>query len=121
MNTIKRFVVAGGTLALLASAGACDNSKLTNLNSNPNAPEQVGPELLFPNGVTATVRLVRGGFEVVPQSIGSTWPQYLAEYQYPEISYYLFRPTTSDGWWSAWYSGPIEDIEQALRLSKAKN
>src|SRR5919202_3158951 len=119
MNTINRFLAAGGVLALLASAGACDNSKLTQLNVNPNAPEQVGPELLFPNGVTASVRLVRGGFEVVPQSIGSTWPQYLAEYQYPEISYYLFRPTTADAWWNAFYSGPLQDFEQGLRQAKA--
>jgi hypothetical protein len=118
MNTIKRMAAAYATLALLVSAGACDNGNLTDLNKNPNAPEQVGPELLFPNGASGAVDLVRTNLELVPQGIGSTWPQYLAEYQYPEISYYVFRPTTADGLWNAFYSGPLEDFEQALRQAK---
>src|SRR5919199_6639603 len=119
MSTLKRLTAAAGTLALLVSAGSCDNGKLTELNRNPNAPEQVGPELLFPNGASAAVDLVRTNLELVPQGIGSTWPQYLAEYQYPEISYYLFRPTTADGLWSAFYAGPLQDFEQSLRQVKA--
>jgi hypothetical protein len=119
MNTIKRFAAACGTLALLVSAGACDNGNLTDLNKNPNAPEAVGPELLFPNGVVRAVNLVRSSLELVPQGIGSTWPQYLAEYQYPEISYYVFRPTTADGQWNAFYSGPLQDFALGLRQAKA--
>jgi hypothetical protein len=118
MNTIKRFAATVGTLALLVSAGACDNSNLTELNTNPNAPEQVGPELLFPNGTSVAVDLVRTSLELVPQGIGSTWPQYLAEYQYPEISYYLFRPTTADGLWNAFYIGPLQDFAKALKQAK---
>jgi SusD/RagB-like outer membrane lipoprotein len=119
MNTIKRFAAAGGTLALLVSAGACDNGTLTELNRNPNAPELVGPELLFPNGTVRAVALVRSSLELVPQGIGSTWPQYLAEYQYPEISYYVFRPTTADAQWNAFYSGPLQDFALALRQATA--
>jgi hypothetical protein len=118
MNTIKRFAAAGGTLALLVSAGACDNGKLTDLNRNPNAPEQVSPELLFPQGTSVAVDLVRTSLELVPQGIGSTWPQYLAEYQYPEISYYVFRPTTADGLWNAFYTGPLQDFQQALKAAE---
>ena len=114
MNTIKRFAVAGGTVALLVSVAACDNGNLTDLNKNPNAPEEVGAELLFPSGVARSVGLVRSSLELVPQGIGSTWPQYLAEYQYPEISYYVFRPTTADGQWNAFYSGPLQDFAKAL-------
>jgi hypothetical protein len=121
MNTIKRIAAAGGTLALLVSVAACDNNKLTDLNRNPNAPELVGPELLFPNGTSIAVDLVRTSLELVPQGIGSTWPQYLAEYQYPEISYYLFRPTTADGLWNAFYTGPLEDFRKALVQAEAAN
>jgi hypothetical protein len=118
MNTIKRFAAASGTLALLVSAGACDNGKLTDLNRNPNAPEQVSPELLFPNGTSVAVDLVRTSLELVPQGIGSTWPQYLSEYQYPEISYYVFRPTTADGLWNAFYTGPLQDFRKALKAAE---
>jgi SusD/RagB-like outer membrane lipoprotein len=119
MNTIKRFAAAAGTLALLVSVGACDNGTLTELNKNPNAPEQVGPELLFPNGTTVAVDLVRTSLELVPQGIGSTWPQYLSEYQYPEISYYVFRPTTADGLWNSFYTGPLQDFRKALVAAEA--
>ena len=119
MKTIKRLGTAVGMLALLVSAGACDADKLTELNQNPNAPEQVGPELLFPQGASRAVDIVRTDMELVPQGIGSTWPQYLAEYQYPEISYYVFRPTTGDGLWTSFYAGPLQDFEGALRQAKA--
>src|ERR671914_2182426 len=107
MNTIKRIAAAAGALALVMSASACDNSNLTDLNRNPNAPEEVSPELLFPQGTAAAVDRVRTSLELVPQGIGSTWPQYVAEYQYPEISYYLFRSTTADADWNGFYSGPL--------------
>jgi SusD/RagB-like outer membrane lipoprotein len=122
MNTINRFAAAVGTLALLAGAGACDNSKLTDLNKNPNAPEQVGAELLFPSGTVRAVDLVRNvTMELIPQGMGSTWPQYIGEYQYPEISYYSFRPGTADGLWRAFYAEPLQDFAQALAQAKAAN
>jgi len=107
-------------LALLVSAGACDNSKLTDANKNPNAPENVSADLLFPTATISSVRLVRSGMEITPSTFVH-WPQYLAEYQYPEISYYQFRPTTADGWWNGWYSGPLEDYKQALRQATDAN
>ena len=119
MNTIKRIAAAAGALALVMSASACDNSNLTDLNRNPNAPEEVSPELLFPQGTSAAVDRVRTSLELVPQGIGSTWPQYVAEYQYPEISYYLFRSTTADADWNGFYSGPLQDFRAALTVAEA--
>lgn len=116
--TLKRHRLAGLGLALLASAAACDNSKLTDVNKNPNAPEQVGAEFLFPTAAVSSVTLARSSIEIVPSAF-STWPQYLAEYQYPEASYYQLRPTTADAYWLGYYSGPLQDLAQALRQAKA--
>jgi hypothetical protein len=99
---------------------ACDNGKLTEVNKNPNAPEQVSADLLFPTAAVSSVRAVRSTIEITPSTFAH-WPQYLAEYQYPEISYYQFRPTTADGWWSSFYTGPLEDLQQALRQTTAAN
>jgi hypothetical protein len=110
-------IVLCGT-ALLVSAGACNGDKLTDVNRNPNAPEQVGAQLLFPSGVVSSVGMARASLEIVPSAF-STWPQYLAEYQYPEASYYQFRPTTADAYWLGYYAGPLQDFEQALRQAKA--
>ena len=104
-------VVCG--LALMG-ASACDNSKLTSVNKNPNSPEQVSAALLFPTATISSVRIARATMEITPSAFVH-WPQYFAEYQYPEISFYQFRPTTADGWWNTWYTGPLEDYAQALR------
>src|SRR4051794_29825314 len=112
--TWHRQTVALCGLALLAGAGACKNDKLTDVNQNPNAPEKVSAALLFPSAAVASVRLARATIEITPSTFVH-WPQYLSEYQYPEISYYQFRPTTADGWWNAYYTGPLMDLEQALR------
>jgi hypothetical protein len=114
---IKKSLTVGLGVALLASA-ACSNDGLTDVNKNPNAPETVSPDLLFANGAVSAVRLVRSTIEITPSTFAH-WPQYLAEYQYPEISYYQFRPTTADGWWLNFYAGGVsggalEDFRQAL-------
>lgn len=107
-------------IAVLVGVTACDNSSLTNVNKNPNAPEAVSAALLFPTAAVSSVNLARSTLEITPSAFVH-WPQYAAEYQYAEISYYQFRPTTADGWWSAYYTGPIEDLEQALRQAKEQN
>lgn len=106
-------------LALAVGVSACDKG-LTDVNMNPNAPSEASPSLLFSTGAISTVRQVRSGMDLPPQGI-AFWSQQLAEYQYPEISYYQFRPTTSDGWWSGWYAGPLMDLDLALRGTIAAN
>lgn len=114
--TRHKFTAALCGVALLG-VSAC-NSGLTDVNKNPNAPEQVSPGLLFPTGTISSVRMVRASMEITPSAFVH-WPQYFAEYQYPEISYYQFRPTTADGWWNTWYTGPLEDLTVALRQAEA--
>ena len=119
MNKHKLPVASLGlAIAFAIAATACDNSKITDVNRNPNAPASVQPDLLFPAAAVASVLAIRSRIEITPSTFVH-WPQYLAEYQYPEISYYQFRPTTADGWWTAFYSGPLEDYRQALRQTIA--
>ncbi len=114
---LTRYALAVAGAALLGSAAACNNG-LTDINKNPNAPESVDPTLLFPSAVVSSVARARGDMEITP-SLGAHWPQYFAEYQYPEISYYQFRPTTADAWWSNWYAGPLQDLQSALGKATA--
>jgi hypothetical protein len=107
-------------LSLALGASACDNNKLTAVNKNPNAPEQVSASLLFPTAAVSSIRRIRSDLEITPSAFVH-WPQYAAEYQYPEISYYQFRPTTADGWFNAYYTGPLQDLAQALRQTTAAN
>ena len=105
---------------LAVSVSACNNDGLTKVNKNPNAPEQVSASLLFPTAAVSSIRRIRGDLEITPSAFVH-WPQYAAEYQYPEISYYQFRPTTADGWFNAYYTGPLQDLQQALRQTIAAN
>lgn len=118
MTWHKKTVTVLG-LALAVGVGACDKG-LTDVNINPNAPSSASPALLFGTASVATARQIRSGMDLPPQGI-AFWAQLMAEYQYPEISYYQFRPTTADGWWSGWYAGPLTDLEVARRATIEAN
>jgi len=115
---MRRGVIALAVCAMAVGAVACDNSKITDINKNPNAPERVATGLLFANGLTGAIGGVRGGFEIYNFAL---WPQHLAEYQYPAASYYDVGGTQADAYWNAFYIGPLQDLEQARRQAVAAN
>ena len=104
-----------GLLALTLSASACDKD-LTGLNENPNAPTDVDPEFLFPQGVTAVVNLVRGtGFDL---HLTSLWAQHYAKIQYVDEDWYQIRPQSIDAYWSAFYSGGLQDLTATIEKAE---
>jgi len=111
-------ILAITSVGIAVAAAACDNSNITDVNKNPNAPENVSASLLFPTAAISATRAIRSTIEITPSTFAH-WPQYLAEYQYPEISYYQFRPTSADAWWTAFYAGPLQDFSQALAQTTA--
>ena len=116
MNRYKKVTVAVAAVALMSATG-CDND-LTDINRNPNAPEQVGTGVLFAAGVSRAVLYARGTIEL---TFFSTWPQHIGEFQYPEASFYELRPTDADAYWNLFYTGPVQDFEQARRQAVAAN
>jgi hypothetical protein len=114
MNRYSK-VTAAAAVALLVSAAGCDEG-LTNVNRNPNAPELVGTGVLFSAGVTRAVTYARGTIELTHFS---TWPQHIGEFQYPEASFYELRPTDADFYWQTFYTGAVQDFDQARRQAIA--
>lgn len=98
---------AGLTLAL--SVSGCGD--LTSINVNPNAPTDVSPEYLFPQGVTALVGTLRG--TTFDMTMTSLWSQHYAKIQYVDEDWYDIRPGTIDAFWSNLYSGGLQDLKQA--------
>ena len=47
--TNRKLLKVGAGLAFAFTAAACNSDKLTNLNTNPNSPEDVPPGPLFTN------------------------------------------------------------------------
>lgn len=99
-------------LGALAGVAACNPDKLTNVNKNPNAPEYVAPELLFPNAQTAILGQLRGtSFQ---HGMEALWVQHYAEVQYPEADLYNPRGATIDALWANLYVGGLQDLRQAM-------
>ncbi|HEY0972322.1 MAG TPA: SusD/RagB family nutrient-binding outer membrane lipoprotein [Gemmatimonadales bacterium] len=109
---MTRLASAAAGIALALGTAACFDDGITGINDNPNAPTEVQPQFLFPQGTTAAVSLVRGsGFDL---TFTGLWSQYYAKVQYVDEDWYQIRPATIDAWWSAFYSGGLEDLQTAI-------
>ncbi|HEX6966482.1 MAG TPA: SusD/RagB family nutrient-binding outer membrane lipoprotein [Gemmatimonadaceae bacterium] len=109
---LKTMVCAAPVLVLALAASACDGG-FTGLNQNPNAPNQVTPQYLFPNGITNVVGTIRGGgFDL---TFTSLWAQQIAMDRFTDEDRYAMRPGNIDGWWSGFYAGGLEDFATILQ------
>lgn len=107
---------AAPVFALALLAAACDNG-LTGLNDNPNAPTQVSPQYLFPNGVTSTVQSIRGGgFDL---TFTSLWAQHIAMDRFTDEDRYSMRPGGIDGDWEDFYSEELQDFATIINGTDA--
>jgi hypothetical protein len=113
MKLIRSSSVAVAALALALSA--CDDG-LTDINENPNAPEDVGPELLFPQGTVSAVQTIRGsGWDL---HLTSLWAQHFAKIQYVDEDFYEIRPTSNENYWNTLYAGALQDLTDAERRAR---
>lgn len=102
----------GPALALGLLIGGCDNTKLTDLNANPNAPSHVTPQFLFPNAVTDVVSRARGGS--LDLTLTSLWAQHIAMDRFTDEDTYSIRPDNINGYWSGFYAGGLQDLATIL-------
>jgi hypothetical protein len=112
----KQFLMMSLVAApFVAGLTACDNDKLTNVNINPNQPEQVQSQQLFTNATLSAMQNLRGStFE---HGLGSLWVQHYAEIQYAEADVNIPRGSTVEGFWNVLYSGALQDYTQILNQS----
>lgn len=105
-------------LALALLASACDEG-LTDLNKNPNAPEEVSAELLFPQAIQSSVRQTLGsGYHLNHSGL---WIQHFAKIQYIDEDRYQIRPATNNTFWSTFYSGSLADLHQVIEKGEEAN
>jgi hypothetical protein len=109
---LKTLARAIPVLAFALLAIACDDG-FTGLNKSPNAPTEVTPQYLFPNGITNIVGTVRGGgFDL---TFTSLWAQQIGMDRFTDEDRYSMRPGNIDSWWSGFYSGGLEDFATILQ------
>ncbi|HWG34418.1 MAG TPA: SusD/RagB family nutrient-binding outer membrane lipoprotein [Gemmatimonadaceae bacterium] len=110
-------VTSALALALLASG--CDNSGLTGINKNPNAPGSVTPQFLFPTAITDVVGRARGGsFDL---TLTSLWAQHIAMDRFTDEDTYSIRPDNINGYWSGFYAGGLQDLATILAHTSQKD
>ena len=111
--------VAAG-FALLVSATACDNSKITQVNKNPNAPTTAPAAAVFTQAAVNTV----GGFLSggIMDLRGTEWTaQQLAEVQYPdEDRYSRLQASNTNGTFNAPYSNELENLRKVIGQGQAQ-
>ena len=107
---------AAAALALVGAlaAGACNNDKITELNRNPNAPEDAPAGAVFTNAViNAAGRMVGNGFDLRQMEF---LVQHLAEVQYPdEDRYARIRAADVGGTFTGPYASELEDLKQGMK------
>lgn len=109
---IKTRYLAFSLVGALALAG-CDNDSLTELNRNPNDPEDVPASTLFTSAARLTNARWGGGFSY---SIGGLLAQHLAQVQYPDQDRYArLGASDTQASFDGPYVGELEDLQKVIQ------
>lgn len=113
---IKTRYLALGFVGALTLAG-CDNDSLTELNRNPNSPEDVPASTLFTSAARLTNARWGGGYSY---SIGGLLAQHLAQVQYPDQDRYArLGASDTQGSFDGPYTGELEDLQKVIQKGLA--
>ena len=111
--TYNKLLKVGAGLAFAFTAAACNSDKLTNLNANPNSPEDVPAGPLFTNAArVASSRWLGSGYSLRQ----TEWlSQHLAEVQYNDEDRYLrLHAGDTEGSFNGAFSGELKDFTQII-------
>ena len=106
-NKIARVAVLVG---LVCAVSACDS--LTEINDNPNAPTDVGPQFLLPQAIQVPVQSAFGPGQMLQHF--SIWSQQFVQIQYPEEDVGEVRSSRMEGFWTGYFTGPLRDIQTVI-------
>ena len=109
--------LAAGLLLAAGAVGCTDD--FTEINTNPNAPTDVGVQYLLPAGIVDAVNDLLGtGWD---RGVASVWVQHYARLQYGSVDRYEISATFSDGYWAGLYTGALVDFDGIVEKASALN
>src|ERR1700674_1082533 len=115
----KKLLTVGSGLAVALSIAACNTDNLTNLNKNPNSPEDVPAPVLFTAGSVDAVNRWLGGYDL---RAASFVVQHQAEVQYPdEDRYTRITGGSTAGYFDNPYITHLEDLTKVIAKGEAAN
>jgi hypothetical protein len=116
--TYKSLWRVGAGVVLAAAAYACNNDNITNLNKNPNSPEDVPPGPLFTDASRVEIsRWFGGAYDLRT----TEWiVQHLSEVQYnDEDRYVRIHASDTEGSFNGAYSAELKDFTQIIAKATA--
>lgn len=117
--TNRKFLTVIGGVALALTAFGCNSDKLTDLNKNPNSPEDVPPGPLFTYAARIGVSRWYGGYDLRTVEWIS---QQLSEIQYmDEDRYVRVHSTDTEGTFNGAYAGELKDLTQIVTKAQASH
>src|SRR5205823_129198 len=117
MQSRHSLLVVSAGIALVGAI-ACNNDKLTSLNTNPNAPADVPVNTIFTNAARVAVsQWVGNSYDLR----GTEWVvQHLAEVQYPdEDDYKRLQASSTTPWFNNPYQSELEDLRKVIQKGQA--
>ena len=113
MMTHREFLTIAASLVLAGSVTACDPADLTDLNKNPNSPEQAPPGPLFTNAAREAVdRWLGDDYNLRGVSLLA---QHLAQVQYPdEDAYSRLTGGATTGYFDFPYYTELQDLQKVV-------
>ncbi len=112
-----RLLTVSAGVALAVGASACNNDSLTNINKNPNSPEDVPATTLFTTAARNSASYWLGsGYNNREASFVA---QHLAEQQYPDEDRYARLGASDVAFNFGAYQSQLEDLQQIIRKGVA--
>lgn len=103
-------------LALAVGLMGCAGD-LTDVNENPNAPEEIAPRFLLPAVAQEGVEAVMG-YPSVSLEWGNPWVQHYASLQYGYTDRYEMPSDFSDSYWDLFWLDPVPDAQTIVDLGR---
>lgn len=117
MKIFNKYIIYVSMGALFLSS--CDK-KFEKLNTNPNAPEKVSPDMLLPYATKLAGDMYWGrGNESLGVDVGNQFAQHWARIQYTETDRYIIPQGVINAW-SDFYTA-VNSFEDVQQLGKEMN
>lgn len=115
----KTILRVGSALSIALAVAGCNNDSITNLNKNPNSPEDVPPGPLFTEASRLSTARWFGGIDLRTYE----WiVQHLSEVQYNDEDRYLrVHAADTEGSFNGAYAGELKDLTQIINKGLATN
>lgn len=115
MKRIKYLLLFLTALILIT---ACSESWY-DVNKDPNNPEDVTPELVFPSALMSTSTKIALELNIAGGMWSQYWTQNPTSNQYKEFDAYDVKSTILDEVWDEWFSGALNELEIVRKKTEA--